>query len=260
MMVAMNAQPNTIADNSASRLQSLLEQALFSPTQQRDLLRQPEALGEILNSISARRWLFEVSRQNDRNRAIKARSLIILIMQHSGAIWRGSTAPEDYVEALARAWKWFSERLNDYDPTQASFVTWFNNKLKFLILDVIEEKKAREQREQPLESGEDAQSIVVPDPRPSVVVAQIFYEQVVDLVQRDPGHNLRRCYMHNNLHVTCQKVISAILQSQPVSPNIPWERLSHQFEVDPVSFRNFCNDTAFPRFRQFCQQHGIYHL
>ncbi|MCY7320323.1 MAG: hypothetical protein LH660_00585 [Phormidesmis sp. CAN_BIN36] len=119
---------------------------------------------------------------------------------------------------------------------------------------MIEERKAREKREQPLESGEDAQSIVVPDPRPSIIVAQIFYEQIVDLVQGDLDRDLRRCYMHNNLHITCQKVILAILQSQPISPNIPWEMLAHQFEVDPVSFRNFCNDTAFPRFKQFCQQ------
>ncbi|MCY7320324.1 MAG: hypothetical protein LH660_00590 [Phormidesmis sp. CAN_BIN36] len=104
----MNDQPTSIstlhnsegtADHSETYLQSLLEQALLSSTRQRNLLRQPEALGEILNSIPARHWLLEVSRQtNDRNRAIKARSLIILIMQRSGAIWRGSTAPEDYAE------------------------------------------------------------------------------------------------------------------------------------------------------------------
>ncbi len=252
-MVAMNDQPNTIANNADDPLQSLLEKALLSSVQQRDLLRQPELLGRILNSIPHRRWLYQVARQtHDRTQALKARSLIILIMQYSGNIWRGTTPPQDYEEALARTWKWFSEHFHKYDPEKGSFVTWFNNKLGFMILDI-----EIEQQKQPFLPEEKL--IHVADPKRSRVEAQIFHDQLVELVQCDRGNYLRHCYMHNHLHITSQRVILAILQSQPTSPNIPWDMLARQFEVDPVSFRNFCNSTAFPRFRQFCKQQGIYH-
>lgn len=252
-MVAMNDQPNSIANHSDSSLQAWLEKALVSSAQQRELLRQPEILREILNSIPHRRWLYQVARQtNDRNRALKARSLIILIMQYSNNIWRGNTAPEDYEEALARTWKWFSEHFHNYDPEKGSFVTWFNNKLGFMILDIeIERQKQSFLPEEKL--------IHVADPKRSYVEARIFHDQLVDLVQRDPGNALRHCYMHDHLHITSQRAMLAILQTQPISPNIPWETLACQFEVDLVSFRNFCYNTAFPRFRQFCKQHGMYH-
>lgn len=255
-MVAMN-HPISSLNEPDHLLQSLLEQALLSAAHQRELLQQPEQLGRILNSIALRRWLFDLSRQTvDRHRALKARSLIILIMQYSGKIWRGTTAPQDYAEALARTWEWFSREYHTYQPEQSSFVTWFNQKLKWAICDVDRERQKRSQREQSLESSED-DSLDVPDPKLPTGTAEIFYEQIVDLVQRDPGHYLHQCTMQNHIHVTCKKVILAILQFQPASPNIPWDNLARQFEVDSVRLRNFCNSTAFPHFRQFCHLNKI---
>jgi len=255
----MNYQPIMIANDPEVPFQSLLEQALLSPIQRADLLRQPEVLGEILNSIPDRRWLFEVTRQTeDLNRAIKARSLIIEIMQYSGKLWCGGDASrEDYNEALARTWIWFSEHFHEYDPTLASFVTWFNKRLGFRIYDVIAERQNRQRWENPIDFGEDDQTIDIPDPRPPWIEAEIFHNQIVDLVKRDPDNDLRNCRMRDQLHVTGQKVILAILQAQPTSPNIPWDRLVAQFEVHQDGLRNFCKYTAFPCFKRFCHRNGI---
>lgn len=260
--IAMNDQPVTLSNSLDPPLLLLLEQALSSSVRQRELLKQPETLGKILNTVSARRWIFEVACQTEnRHRSTKARALILLIMQHSGKIWRGQAASiDDYNEAHARTLKWFGENLYRYDPTIASFVTWFNNKLKFVMVDVAKERIQREQQERSLEFGFDAQTIELADPKPSAIEAKIFYEQVIELIKRDPGNTLRNCHMQHHLNVTCQRVILEILQALPISPNIPWEALARQFGVNPASLRSFCKNTAFPHFLRFCQRNGIYHL
>jgi hypothetical protein len=248
MIVAMNNQPI----NSDDRLLFLVEQALLSPVQRRYLMQQPaETLRKILNYVPTRQRLFEASLQTrDPNLARIARWLIISIMQNSGAIWRGTAAPEDYAEALSRTWIWFCENFHKYDYTKASFITWFNHKLSKVILDIISEP-----RPLPLPEYWDP-----PDRKPPWIEAQILSEQIVGLVSRDPGNELRNCRMRNNLNVTCQRLILAILQSQPTSPDIPWEALAHQFEVDRNCLLNFWTHTAFPCFKRFCQRNGIYNL
>ncbi|MBD1856720.1 MULTISPECIES: hypothetical protein [Leptolyngbya] len=241
-----NAQP---PNHSNDLLQPLLEQALLSSVKQYELLQRLDLLGDILNSIPARRWLFERTQTSDLHQALKARQLIINIMQKSGKIWRSEAVPEVYDEAIARTWEWFSNKFQTYDPEKASFVTWFNQKLNYAIRDV-----AREQQNQPLPLLDS-----IPDPQPPPD-ALIFYEQILDLLKSDPGNTLRNCRMQNHQHVTCQQAILAILQSQSTSAEIPWQALANQFGVERNQLRDFCNHTAFPHFRRFCRHNGISHL
>jgi hypothetical protein len=85
--------------NSARQI-ALLEEALRHPIKRRELLQQRETLQDILNDIPTRQWLFErLSQVGDRNRAIKARLLLVELMQYSGQIWRGggSVSSDAYI-------------------------------------------------------------------------------------------------------------------------------------------------------------------
>lgn len=247
--------------NSDDQLCNLLEQALRTPRERANLLRQQEKLSQILKSIPARRWLHEQACQTKNgNRAAKARLLIIAIMQDSGKIMqrRSDTAPDDYDEALARTWEWFSKELHSYDPEQASFVRWFNRTLKWRILDVNNERirdKQRRYRPPIFSDDEDVDPInLIPSGDDALKDSRLFLEQLLALVERDPGRHLRNCQMREHPNVTCQRVILVILQSYQTSPNVPWNKMTQDFGVDKQRLYCFCRNTAFPNFRQFCQR------
>jgi hypothetical protein len=63
---------------------------------------------------------------------------LIRIMQRSGKIWRDSSP--DYEDALQKTWLYFCLNLSVYDPTKASLITWFNNYLKWRLLDLYTER------------------------------------------------------------------------------------------------------------------------
>lgn len=246
--------------NSDDQLCNLLEQALSSPRERANLLRQQETLLQILKSIPARRWLHEQACQTKNgNRAAKARLLIIALVQYSGKIKRrrSDTAPDDYDEALARTWEWFSKELHSYDPQQASFVTWFNGTLEWRIRDVINERIRDKQRRYhpPISSDdEDVDPInLIPSGNHAFEDSRLFMDQLLTFVERDPGRHLRNCQMQEHPNVTCQRVILVILQSYD-SPNVPWNKMTQEFGVDKQSLHSFCRNTAFPNFRQFCQR------
>lgn len=195
-------------DNQDDSLRHLLEQALLLPRKRHDLLQQQKTVRQILNSVPIRRWLYESACQtSNRNRSIKVRSLIVEIMQYSGNLWREPTvSADDYEEALARTWAWFGENFCTYDPERASFMTWFNNKLSWMIQTVIRERTIEQARRYQFPitpDGEKSPSIEnIPAPSNLVIESQLFLEQVLELVQRDPGSQLGNCRM----------------QSHPVSP------------------------------------------
>ena len=67
-----------------------------------------------------------IQRQRGLNR-------LIPMIQRSGKIWKDSSP--DYEDALQATWEYFCKNLSAYDPQKASVITWFNNYLKWRLLD-----------------------------------------------------------------------------------------------------------------------------
>lgn len=247
---------------NCSELCLLIDLALESVQVRSELLRQEERLMQIVNCVLARKQLFEYACQNlDCRRAAKARNFIVQIMQYSCRIWRGGSLPpppDIYQEALTRTWEWFSRKLCSYNPERASFITWFNQNLRYKIWDVTREQQTEvDRRYQPYEPGDDPFDLLEMILPEEEVDVSLLIAQLIELVQRDRGGTLRRCYMHQHLHVTCQQLILCIWKTIDTSPSIPWEQLACKFGVDEEKLMQFHTNRCRPCFRQFLRDNGI---
>ena len=99
----------------------------------------------ILRSIPLRAELFQLAMSEHMEQRLKVRNDVVWLMQGSSNIWKGySDHPNQvdiYEEALARTWEWFGKNFCKYQPERASFVGWFNMKLKFISIEVYHEFK-----------------------------------------------------------------------------------------------------------------------
>lgn len=238
---------------NSDRQIALLEEALRYPIKRRELLQQRETLQEILKDIPARQWLFDrVSQVGDRNRAIKARLFIVELVQYSGQIWRGggSVSSDAYDEALARTWQWFSENLHTYDPEAASPITWFNNKLRWMIQDVIREIATEESRRYyPPDSSEEGDEPPFDYPASEPDRWKETLEKWLELVQADPEKQLSRRRMQKYPHVNCQTLLLCILEELRNSEQIDWRVIAKAWEVDLRAVRRFYKEQCSPCFR-----------
>ena len=245
--------------NSARQI-ALLEEALRHPIKRRELLQQRETLQDILNDIPTRQWLFErLSQVGDRNRAIKARLLLVELMQYSGQIWRGggSVSSDAYDEALARTWQWFSEHLHTYDPTAASFITWFNHKLRWMIQDVIREIATEGSRRYnpPGSSKEETDELPLDYPASEPDRWKETLEKWLDLVQVDPEKQLSRRRMQKYPHVNCQTLLLCLLKELGNSEQIDWRVIAQALDVDLRAVRRFHREQCSPCFRHLVDKY-----
>lgn len=162
--------------------------------------------------------------------------------------------PEVYEESLARTWVWFGENFEHYNPEQASFVTWFNNKLKWVIRDVIREQTVEQNRRiQPLNYS-DAEAIDLADflPAPNLERWEETLEEWIDLVQQAPDKQLRNCRMRDYPHINCQTLLVQILMALRVRDlgEVPWDDLAQGLEVDRTTLISFCKSRCSSCFRQ----------
>lgn len=251
-------------DKLSAELIAQLEDALKYPEQQRALLQQPEKLREIMNHIPARQWLFEQACQTTvGTQAAKARLLIIRIVQSPTLIWHGgdrTLSPEIYEEALARTQEWFSRNFDRYVPESASFVTWFNNQLKWKIADVQKEI-ARDQklREPPQSSDGELFDPLDLIPAPDPDRWQETIQNWLALIQNDSA--LRSCRMQNSPHVNGQILLTQILQELYDSGEFSWEAIAQTHNVDSSMLRRFCRTRCFPHFKRlWSKQQDLDHI
>lgn len=231
-------------DKFSAELIAQLEDALRYPDRQRILLQQPEKLREIMNSIPARQWLFEQACQTGAGaQAEKARLLIIRIVQSPAQIWHGgdrSLSPEVYEEALARTLEWFCNNFESYVPESASFVTWFNNHLKWRIRDLL--PKSADAKT--LSNPEHLDRIPAPDPDGW----EETIENWLELIENDAF--LSNCRMQNSPHINGKDLLTQILQELRDSDEFSWETIAQKLGVEPSTLRRFCRTRCFPRFKQ----------
>ncbi len=240
-----------------------LEQALVSSKAKTQLLQQQELLNQILDSSIACRWLHEQIIHPDDRRRIKARSLLILILQKSGAITarRSDITLDDHEEALARSWAEFTHRLEKYDPDKASYRNWFNFILKRRIIDVQTQRRQEEHRR--ISPPSDAQEsdlferIIANDstPETAILEGRIYLEQIAAAVQAD--RSLSACQMQHYPFVTCQRLMLKVLEQYQKRSDLPWSQIAAEFKVPERSLREFYINTALPAFKRFCRQHRL---
>ncbi|BAY21005.1 hypothetical protein NIES2100_07500 [Calothrix sp. NIES-2100] len=238
------------SDFSDSSVISLLQAALSNSMARSRLLQQQKTLQEIINDLPARQWLFEQLCQADNPNQVK--DFIITMMKSSRLIWNGARiSPDIYSEALSRTWIWFMENLGKYNPEKASFVTWFNQKLRWTIQDVIREQADEERRRLTPTQEEDREWIYPPAPEPDR-----WYETIQEwreLVQNYP-HIFKDCRMQSHPHVNCQVLLMHILNVLQDSGEFSWNAIAQEYAVEATALRRFCRTRCFPRLRQLLSQ------
>jgi len=151
-------------------------------------------------------------------------------------------SPDVYEEALARTWVWFSENFHRYDPEQASFVTWFNNKLKWVIKDVIQEQTVEQSKRTQPPKDTNGEDIDIADffPAPDINRWEETLKEWIDLVHQDPLNQLRNCRMQKYSHMNCQTLLLQILTALRDSGEVSWDDLAQEMEVDKTALIKFC--------------------
>lgn len=220
-----------------------------NPTEKSKLLQQPERLREIINDIPARQWLwYQVCQTDNTSRANQSLDFIITMMKCSRLIWRGSVgiSPDIYDEALSRTWEWFVNNIHQsYNPEKSSFITWFNQKLRFLMIDILREKAREEQKIQQLEP--DNYNFYPVAPEPDCWRATI--QQWLELVENNP-RILRQCRMQKHPVVNCQCLLRDILQMLYSSEQFSWEFIAEKYGVEAPQLKRFCQTRCFDSFKQ----------
>ncbi|MEM9163447.1 MAG: hypothetical protein AAGC54_10310, partial [Cyanobacteria bacterium P01_F01_bin.4] len=205
-----------------------LRAALCSSADRQQLLQQFQTIRAILNDISARQWLFEQIQWTEDSTVAPddpALKLIISLMKASGMIWRGGLiSPEIYDEAHSRTWEWFLKRLHTYDPSRASFTTWFNNKLKWIIQDLIRGKIG----ELPLYPDEENWN---DPPAPAPDQWHETVEDWFELVKNDL--RLSSVRMQNHPHVNCQAVLIELLTVLRDPREFEWDKIAPHITSTP---------------------------
>lgn len=221
--------------------------ALSQTSLRRWLLQQRSHLNDILKSIPARRLLFEratlSATASERQQAL---ALIVDIMKASRKIWRGGAiSPQIYDEAIAHTWDWFCDKISTYDPARASFVTWFNHRLKWQILD-----ESRLPLPEPPEAA--LSDIEMPNP----YAWENLLDEWISLVAKD--QQLMRCRMQQHLRLSCQNLLLSILQALQETGEFSWEAiakhpiLERELEpnIEPEVIKRFCRRRCFARFKE----------
>ncbi len=214
--------------------------ALTQTRERRRLLQSPSHLRSILNDIPARRLLWEQACLGDGREAC---SLVVDMMKCSRAIWRGGLiSAQIYDEAIARTWVWFIDQLPSYDPEKASFTTWFNNRLKWMILE-------ESRRALPLPNQTEIYDSFV---SPGSQTWENLLNEWIELVRRD--QQLMKCRMQGNLRLSCQGLLLSILAALQEVGEFSWEAIAQQQEIDPAVLKRFCRRRCFARFKELTSE------
>lgn len=214
------------------------------------LLTEPDVLRQIMNTVEVRQWLFEQIQGGSDGRDPfdpRARQRLSQMMEASQMIrGKGYISAEIYAEAYARTWEWFSQKLSTYDPQQASFVHWFNQKLHFIIHDVIRERAKKLKWEQPIDDRFD-----IPDRKRDRW--QETVEEWIDHVEQNAAE-FCRCRMQSpHSHINCHALLLNILQTMLADPfttdQVDWNNLAQAQGISPNALKRFCRSRCFRTFK-----------
>ncbi|MEB3292380.1 MAG: hypothetical protein VKJ24_04405 [Synechococcales bacterium] len=181
---------------------------------------------------------------------------LVVAMQNSGQIWRAMNMPRaDYHEVLQETWLWFCPNLDQFDPTQAQVMTWFNNRLRFKIQEHYRRLKQWHDRTLPLEPspGQEGRAMELADPRNfwhKLEDAAIWQDRDEWLAKNQTS--LRRIHIRQRLDVNCYRLIPQRFTPEP----IPWKQIAIDDGISEAVLGAFFQRECVPLLREFARQYG----
>ena len=172
-------------------------------------------------------------------------------------LWHENTAY--YEDALQQTWVYFCRNLcesktgKQYDPTQASVVTWLNAYLKRRLQDGFindqQQRKTLVSSYATRSDREDDRSLI--DSLESTPDVPPLLEQVKQWAETDPNGELAKIYIEGHPDVNCQ-----ILLLRRLPPETPWKELATEFGISVGSLSSFYARQCLPRLRDFGKSEG----
>jgi DNA-directed RNA polymerase specialized sigma24 family protein len=177
---------------------------------------------------------------------------IIRQMQQSGKIWRDyRISTEHYQDALQQTWVWFYQNHHNYDPAQASVMTWFNCTLKYRIKDVLRAAKTYQEHvliSDQLEILDNTNNLLAPQ---SDDPLQLLEETLAWLHQeRD---RLKQMTIRNHPNIDAYTLI---LRRLPTDQQATWDALAAEFGVAIPTLSSFYQRKCLPLLREFGRRQG----
>ena len=182
---------------------------------------------------------------------------VIRQIQRSGKVWRDYQIPVDqYQEALQMTWICFCKNIEQYDPTRANPITWFNNMLKFKIKDV---QRRVMQQEQHLKrnfsysaSADETLDLIDRQPAPAIDRSEEMLQDLYNWLQEQRS-NLMQKTIRNNPKIN---VYLLIIRRLPTEYQMSWQALSQEFGVSVPTLSSFYQRQCIPVLREFGQLQG----
>jgi hypothetical protein len=172
---------------------------------------------------------------------------LIYKMQQSRRIWRGGDVTGDrYEDALQQTWLWFCKNLHQYDPTQASVITWFNTTLKYRLADTRREVA----REKATRIANDDAEFDLADRLPANTETPPILAEIRAWVEREEK-TLRRLHLRD-----CPEINARVLILRRLPPATTWQALALEFGVAATTLSHFYQRTCFPRLLEFGKTQG----
>ena len=197
--------------------------------------------------------------QHDPGSPQRQKGLTALIRAVRPKLWYENTPY--YEDALQQTWVYCCRNLcscttgKQYDPTQASVVTWLNAYLKRRLQDGF--TAAQQQKKLMVSefsrSGDDGsgdRSLI--DTLESAPDIPPMLERVKQWVETDPSGELHQAHIENHPNVTCQ-----VLLLRRLPPETSWKDLASEFGVSVGSLSSFYTRQCLPRLRHFGKTEGF---
>lgn len=150
-------------------------------------------------------------RSRDRRNLIP---VLLTQLQNSGKITTciPNLPAELYSEALHETMLWFCEHLDEYDPTRASPVVWFNRNLFYAASKIkrshyrkLPNKFTASEQNAQLQGAPDAYELLIQEAEHQIL------EDLYDWVRQDPSGQLKQTALRDRLDLNAQTIIKAVL-------------------------------------------------
>jgi hypothetical protein len=228
MVAVPRFPPRTMADSLDRQLQELLAQACACPAE----------------SLARRQVL----------------TRFVAVVEDSGKLWRGAGADGDlYAEALNENWLYLLQRIESYDSSRATVMTWINFYLKNRLKDVqmARQKSLNRKIDWGDETGLNPWE-TLPDPRSNPWATVEEAEQPEGNLSEIIDLWLKSDRSRRRMHVLDRPDISgAVVIADRLPPPKKWKQMAVEMNAKPDTLTNFYYKRCLPKLRSFLQSKGF---
>ncbi|MGK7933405.1 MAG: hypothetical protein AB4041_18505 [Microcystaceae cyanobacterium] len=138
---------------------------------------------------------------------------------------------EIYAEAQQNLFYWITQNVDRYDSDRGEVMTWINNKLRYLMLDVISEYKQNTAQNIPIFSLDDLEN--VSEVKHNTPENQFLSEQVINVIKEDPDGRFKETYPTQKPRANFQFLCLRRYEGYQ------WQELSDNLKIPVPSLSNF---------------------